>query len=645
MTAQTKNRTLNASTQHGSSNSLKTLLVAMFWGVFILGCIVYLGAFPARYQTLLTLTNNPALSGFQVLSEYLLIACNFTTALLLLFRGRQEISVLLVAMGLMLLSNTIVNVYYAVEFSAWLTLPAFVLFVLNMGVNYASFSVFPTGHIYPRWVMRLLPVVMLWEAFRFIVFFLNPDYVHLRVPSLIVNFLLLLIPAYGQWQRYRYYNLEQRQQSKGLLLAMVAFISVNLIVVFLRVIFQNTGNPELINFGEFFYSFWAVTLGLALLVTLWQSITRQNLWSIDLTLNRSLVASGVTIGLMLIFGVVFIIIQALSQALLDTSSSQIALAVAAVFAAVSFQPVRKQVRHFVDRRLFGLRFDLNQLQAKQLKPHIEQHGALTGRILGEYEVLGVIGVGGMGEVYQAYSQKNNQQVAIKTLKENAVSSLNARERFQREGTLNLNHPNIIKTFGYSKTEDGIEYIALEYLQDRTLKDLLKDRGQLSLDEARELIYTLAQALDSTHQQRIIHRDLKPANIGLRKKDQQETFEAVLMDFGVAKVQDEVFTLTGNDIIGTISYMSPEQIMSAKTITHHSDIYAMAIVVYEILVGQPPFVGAVANVLFFHLKQPAPNPQEKVPDLPAHTALAIMRAMSKDPHDRFNSAGDFAKALF
>ncbi|MDX2078973.1 MAG: protein kinase, partial [bacterium] len=131
---------------------------------------------------------------------------------------------------------------------------------------------------------------------------------------------------------------------------------------------------------------------------------------------------------------------------------------------------------------------------------------------------------------------------------------------------------------------------------------------------------------------------------LRLRDDNETYDVILMDFGIAKFLDDTGSLTGSAAVGTIDYMAPEQIMNSTTVDYRADIYALGVVLYEVLTGTLPFKGTLAQVLFAHLNQPAPDIRQIMPNISEDISLAIQRALQKDPHDRFQSATEFVKAL-
>jgi serine/threonine-protein kinase len=183
---------------------------------------------------------------------------------------------------------------------------------------------------------------------------------------------------------------------------------------------------------------------------------------------------------------------------------------------------------------------------------------------------------------------------------------------------------------------------MEYVDGENLESVIKRRGRIPLNEIRPLVDEFAAALDYAHQAGFVHRDIKPSNIMLRRDE--TGFKPVLMDFGLAKMKDMRTNITGSGAIGTIDYMAPEQIEMSQAVDYRADIYALGVVLYEMLTGEKPFSGNPAQVLFAHLQQPPPDPRKIVDDLPESVVYTVGRALSKDPLNRFKSAGDFARAL-
>jgi hypothetical protein len=373
------------------------------------------------------------------------------------------------------------------------------------------------------------------------------------------------------------------------------------------------------------------------------AILRARLWDIDLVINRSLVYGLVTV----VMGMVFVGGSLLIQQILGESQSTLAIAISVIVAGALFNPSRKYAQRVIDRRLYGFRFDLNQLenvQKKELaKPDVQNAGRLTGQLFNGYELLGVVGKGGMGEVYKAF--KDGTIFAVKVLPEMWMDSDDAKGRFTREAeiTMKLNHQHIVRVYEHGVL-DGNYFMVMDFIEGTELNKHIKNNGALDIIDTLTIVADIASALDYAHEKNLVHRDLKPSNIILKLNPDMETYSAILLDFGIAKSEDTGTRLTGTGAIGTIDYMAPEQIREAKAVDHRADIYGLGVVVYEMLTAHRPFNGSPAQVMFAHLQQPPPDLRDTISDIPRHIALAVARALSKDAEDRQKSAGDFARSL-
>src|SRR5216683_448704 len=262
------------------------------------------------------------------------------------------------------------------------------------------------------------------------------------------------------------------------------------------------------------------------------------------------------------------------------------------------------------------------------------------RRVASYTLLEPIGHGGMAVVYRARQDSLDRTVAVKILSEHLAASTEFLERFQREArtAANLRHPNVITVFDFGQDERGVPYLVLEYIDGPTLADLM-DTG---LDDSRvpDLLDQIAAGLDYAHARGVIHRDIKPGNVLISKDDGR----VVLADFGLAWLLEGAhLTLTGG-VIGTPEYMSPEQ-ASGDPIDQRCDVYALGVVLFEMLVGERPFVAETPiAVLLQHLQDPAPSVLQARPDLPPAVGDVISRALVKDPAQRFASAGELALAF-
>src|SRR6266536_1405699 len=261
------------------------------------------------------------------------------------------------------------------------------------------------------------------------------------------------------------------------------------------------------------------------------------------------------------------------------------------------------------------------------------------RRIASYVLLEPIGHGGMAVVYRAHQERLDRTVAVKIRSDNLAASSEFMERFRREArtAANLHHPNVITVHDFGEDERGVPYLVLEYISGPTLADMM-DTG-LDDDRIPDLLDQLAAGLDYAHARGVIHRDIKPGNVLMT-----EDGRAVLTDFGLAWLLEGThLTLTGG-VIGTPEYMSPEQ-ASGEPIDHRSDVYALGVVLYEMLVGERPFVAETPiGVLLKHLQDPAPSVLIARPDLPAAVGDVLERVLDKDPAARFASAGELARAF-
>ena len=261
---------------------------------------------------------------------------------------------------------------------------------------------------------------------------------------------------------------------------------------------------------------------------------------------------------------------------------------------------------------------------------------------GRYRVEREIGVGAMAVVYLAEDFKHERKVAIKVLKPELAAAVGAK-RFLAEikVTANLQHPNILPLYD-SGEADRFLYYVMPYIEGATLRDKMDREKQLAVEEAVEIAKSVAGALNFAHAHNVIHRDIKPENILL------QSGQALVADFGIALALSAVggdrLTATGLSL-GTPTYMSPEQAGGDTQLDGRSDLYSLACVLYEMLVGAPPFTGpTVQAVLARHMVDPVPPPDTVRPEIPSGVVRALGKALGKTPSDRFDSAAAFVEAL-
>ncbi len=265
---------------------------------------------------------------------------------------------------------------------------------------------------------------------------------------------------------------------------------------------------------------------------------------------------------------------------------------------------------------------------------------LIGSTLGPYRVLEQIGLGGMATVYKAYQPGMDRLVALKVLPEHYARDPLFVQRFTQEAHIiaKLEHRNIVPVYDFGE-QDGTTYLVMRYLQAGTVKDILA-YGPLPLTDAARIVADVAAGLDYAHGQGIIHRDVKPSNILVDKQG-----HAYLTDFGLAKVLEANIELTGSGtLLGTPAYMAPEQTLG-KPVTPQTDVYALGVVLYEMATGRPPYeADTPMAVALMHVHEPLPLPRQVNPALSEAIELVILKALAKEPPDRYQSAGELARAL-
>ena len=269
----------------------------------------------------------------------------------------------------------------------------------------------------------------------------------------------------------------------------------------------------------------------------------------------------------------------------------------------------------------------------------EELEALRAATLGDYDVAGELGRGGMATVYLAHDIALDRKVAIKVMSQ-ALSLGDGVERFRREAktAASLSHPNIIPIYAVQRTE-RLLYFVMKYVDGRSLDSIIKELGSLPIPMVQAILGQTASAFGYAHRRGVVHRDIKPGNILI-----DDEGWAVVTDFGIAKVSEaEQLTSTGLSV-GTPTYMSPEQV-AAQPVTGASDQYSLGVVAYEMLTGKPPFTGGgMMAMMYAHVHQ-APAPIEATrPDCPEGLRTAVMRMMAKEPADRWPSVEDVIAAI-
>jgi eukaryotic-like serine/threonine-protein kinase len=260
---------------------------------------------------------------------------------------------------------------------------------------------------------------------------------------------------------------------------------------------------------------------------------------------------------------------------------------------------------------------------------------------GRYRVEARIGSGGMADVFRGFDSVLHRTVAIKMLNARFASDGSFVDRFRREAqaAARLNHPNIVGVFDHG-ADDGTQYIVMEFIEGRTLADALEAGRRPTPMQAAEVAQHICEALEAAHAQGVIHRDIKPANVMVTRDGTVK-----VMDFGIARLVSGPETAPQTSaVLGTAAYLSPEQAQGQRVDTR-TDIYSLGTVLYEMLTGRPPFGGeSPVAIAYKQVNEPPVPPSQLSPDVPQGLDAVVMRALAKNPANRYQSAREFADDL-
>ncbi|MCY3865375.1 MAG: serine/threonine-protein kinase, partial [Chloroflexi bacterium] len=265
---------------------------------------------------------------------------------------------------------------------------------------------------------------------------------------------------------------------------------------------------------------------------------------------------------------------------------------------------------------------------------------LIGKTINGYEILSQVGQGGMATVYLARQRSMNRQVALKFLPSVFINDEAYLQRFEREVNIvsQLEHRNIVPVYDFGEYENQ-PYIAMRYMPAGSVEELLA-QGRIPLPRVASIVEQVASALDYAHQKGILHRDLKPSNILL-----DDGGGVFITDFGIARILGEGSgALTTQGVVGTPSYMSPEQ-ARAEPLDGRSDVYSLGVMLFELVTGRRPFESDTPySIAIMHVTMPPPAPRQFEPDISPRLEKVIMRALRKAREERFGSASELAEAL-
>lgn len=261
--------------------------------------------------------------------------------------------------------------------------------------------------------------------------------------------------------------------------------------------------------------------------------------------------------------------------------------------------------------------------------------------LGKYEIRGELGRGAMGVVYEAFDPLIERAVAIKTILKSAIDKHEAKEvfnRFRREARAvgRLAHPKIVSIYEYGEDND-VAFIVMELIHGKELKEYFECEQRFTIGEGIRIVIELLDALVYSHARGVVHRDIKPANIMITDDGQIK-----VTDFGIAKIDSSNLTVAG-EVLGTPTYMSPEQIMGDE-VDHRTDIYAAGVVLFQFLTGERPFSGGLISMMRKIVHENIVAPSKLNHDVPKQLDEVVIKAMAKRPEDRFQSATGFINAL-
>jgi predicted Ser/Thr protein kinase len=547
-------------------------------------------------------------------------------------------SLMLVVVGTLILDNGVNDI-------VWANYPTLQPMLQGMGFIGGSLLIlwycFPDGRFVPRWLHW---VAILWVMLQVgTSFFANSSLNFYNWPFPASEWIIILFAVsiiYSLVYRFRRTSDPvQIQQIKWIVLSasiLAIMRAIQNVVALLVNWGMFTWNDSVAVVWYFTYSpLWYLSM-LFVATSLGFAILRYRLWDIDFIINRSLVYGALTALLAALFGGSLFIVSQLFQNF--TGGPLVAVAVSATVFGAIFQPTRRQIQRFVDQRFYHIEIDYQKTPPNLATGNIPQ---VTN--FGAYKNLELIGRGGMAEVYKSTNPTTGKPVAIKILPTALAAQTEFRQRFAREAQVvsQLEHPNIIRIFD-SGEQDGLQFMVMEYLVGKDLGQMIQKDGKLSMAQTLPLIQQIASALDYAHANGFVHRDIKPGNILL---DSNGT-RVVLTDFGIAKVNNAhtVMTVTGY-MLGTFDYVAPEQIQESSNVDGKADIYALGVMVYQMLTGELPFKhGNAGALLIAHLNQPPPDACEILTDLPHYVSSAIQRAMAKKPEERFSTAREFALAM-
>lgn len=605
----------------------------LFWIAFVASFLVTLANIPVFYHYAIdTVKASESLMNANISPELIAIVRSvarrfaelimFGVAVTIALRSSNRVS-LLMATLLVLLAPSMTGAWtefpdYAPQ---WMPLAEIVATSANLLSVWMIFYL-PDGRLKPRWIIWVMLPYFIWTTIQ----------ITLTIELASVTSFLSFVPLFGllvygtmiQMRNYRTGSDIFRHQFKWMLFGIGSAVFTVIFVQSGYLIVPKDYHILIAGVDEFGAAILGFSIGFA--------VTRYRLYDINFVLHETLVYLTLFIfGVLSLGGII-----AASQALFP-EFNLLVLIISVLTMGFFFPQVRGRIAGMIDRRVYRLRRSIAQFEAYYSAYQTRKtSGTLTGFTFDGYTLGQVIARGGMGEIYLA--TRGNQEYAMKTLLlEDDTQNYEAWFMNEIDILNGLNHPNIVRSHAGGRNE-AVVYLVMDFIRGTPLNEKLRQEEMLSLSDVLYILHDIAAAVDYLHKTGIFHGDLKPANIQLRESDAS----AVLLDFGLARrlpVAENTET-----IVGTVAYLAPEQIQGQDEITPRTDIYALGVMLYELLTGELPFKGNVTQTIMGHLYQPAPDASQIDSGLPLAVDAIIQRALAKHPDDRWESAQAMYDAL-
>ncbi|MEI6231710.1 MAG: serine/threonine-protein kinase [Planctomycetota bacterium] len=293
--------------------------------------------------------------------------------------------------------------------------------------------------------------------------------------------------------------------------------------------------------------------------------------------------------------------------------------------AITIDTILQSKGYMTEDQIRAVRTALGRLQRDEEKGDVLR--------IGNYEIIGKIGDGGLGTVYKARQISMSRDVALKVLHKKWLGDEEFKKRFLLEARLagRLSHQNLIQVYDVGR-DRGVYYFSMEFIDGETVEDMIDRVGPLDIPDALDIVIQIMQAINYIKQWDIVHRDIKPGNMMMTRKKQVK-----LGDFGFVKSKLDPVISTEGEVLGTPDYISPEQAMGNDNIDWRSDQYSLGCSLYHMLTGKPPYEGSGSSVMRQHIRSELPDPRTMNPKIPDSVMTILERMMAKNPSDRFNEA--------